>query len=243
VIPATREQQLQLVELQEVDSRIRQLEHRRADLPEQRALDENADMLQAIAAEYATTKENLEVAERKQKRLEEEINTVESRRKSEEGRMYSGLITSSKELEALRAEIASLRSRKSTLEDELLDVMERVEELTGMVESLKARHEELTGKADELKKARDEAATEIDAELAERKAERERGAAGVAPELLETYLDMRERKGGVAVAQLEGRTCSGCRIELTAIELEEVREHAAEGIARCAQCNRLLVIP
>jgi uncharacterized protein len=107
---------------------------------------------------------------------------------------------------------------------------------------LKARHEELTGKADALKKARDEAATEIDAELAERRQARRRAAGAIDAALLETYDDMRERKTGVAVARLEGRACSGCRIELTAIELEEVREHATEGIARCAQCNRLLVL-
>jgi uncharacterized protein len=242
VIPATREQQSQLVELQRIDTRIRQLEHRRSNLPEQRALDDNAQTLQKLAADYATTKEELELGERKQRRLEEEVTVVESRRKSEEGRMYSGLITSQKELEALRNEITSLRGRKAELEDDLLEVMERVEELTGMVDSLKARHEELAGKADELTKARDEAATEIDAELEAERAARQGATSGIDAELLATYDDLRERKGGVAVAQLDNRTCSGCRIELTAIELEEVRGRAAEGMARCAQCDRLLVV-
>jgi uncharacterized protein len=242
VIPATREQQSQLVELQRIDTRIRQLEHRRSNLPEQRALDDNAQTLQKLAADYATTKEELELGERKQRRLEEEVTVVESRRKSEEGRMYSGLITSQKELEALRNEITSLRGRKAELEDDLLEVMEGVEELTGMVDSLKARHEELAGKADELTKARDEAATEIDAELEAERAARQGATSGIDAELLATYDDLRERKGGVAVAQLDNRTCSGCRIELTAIELEEVRGRAAEGMARCAQCDRLLVV-
>jgi uncharacterized protein len=242
VIPATREQQQQLVQLQDIDSRIRQLEHRRTNLPEQKALDENASTLQAIAADYASTKEELEVAERRQKHLEGEISTVESRRKSEEGRMYSGLIASQKELEALRSEIVTLKGRKSDLEDELLEVMERVEDLSGRVESLKARHEELTGRVAELTKARDEAATEIDAALGEQRAEREQAAGGVDSELLSTYKDLRYRKGGIAVAQLDGRTCTGCRIELTAIELVEVGSHAASGIAKCAQCDRLLIV-
>jgi uncharacterized protein len=242
LIPASREQQERLVELQDLDTQVRQLEHRRAHLPEQRALDDNAGTLQAIAADYASTKEEFEVAERKQRRLEEEINTVEARRKSEEGRMYSGLITSSKELEALRSELGSLKSRKNDLEDELLEVMERVEELGGMVESLKSRHEELTGGVETLTAARDEAAREIDAELVELRERRAAAVAGIDAELLTAYDDKRGRKDGLAVARLEGRTCSGCRIELTAIELEEVRRHAADGIAKCAQCDRLLVV-
>ena len=242
MIPATRDQQRQLVELQAVDTRVRQLEHRRAHLPEQQALDDNTKLLQTIAADYASTKEQLEVAERRQRRLEEEITTVESRRKSEEGRMYSGQITSEKEVEALRNEISTLKGRKSDLEDELLDVMERVEELGGMVASLRGRHEELTAKTEELTKARDEAARDIDAELDEQGGDRRRIADGLAEDLLAVYDDVRERKGGVAVAELDRRTCSGCRIELTAIELEEVRSQAAEGIAKCAQCDRLLVL-
>ncbi len=242
MIPATREEQQRLLELQHLDTAIHQLEHRRAHLPEQKALDENAATLQQLAADYATNKDDLETAERAQRRLEEEISTVEARRKSEEGRMYSGLITSEKELGALRNEIAALRARKSDLEDELLEVMERVEELTGMVGSLRSRHEELSGKADELTKARDEAATEIDAELAARRAERHTVAGDVDAELLDTYTRLRDRKGGVALAALDGRTCSGCRLELTAIELEEVREAAARGLGKCAQCDRLLIV-
>lgn len=242
MIPATRDQQEQLLSLQEIDTQIRRLEHRRANLPEQKALDEHGATLQSIVADYASNKEELEVAERRQKRLEEEIATIESRRKSEEGRMYSGLITSEKEVGALRQEISTLKGRKSELEEDLLEVMERVEELTGMVETLNGRQEELSGEIEDLTKARDTAATEIDSELSERRAERAQVVAGVDAELLELYEGLQERKSGVAIAELEGRTCSGCRIELTAVELEEVKEGAAQGMERCAQCGRLLVV-
>ncbi|MGH7644030.1 MAG: C4-type zinc ribbon domain-containing protein [Gemmatimonadales bacterium] len=41
---------------------------------------------------------------------------------------------------------------------------------------------------------------------------------------------------------MEGRTCAGCRLELTPRELAEVREQVERGLARCEQCGRILVL-
>jgi len=143
-ISATPAQQRRLYDLQQVDTAIRQLEHRRANLPEQKALDSNAELLATIAGEYAESTERLDRLERQQRWHEGEISTVDTRRKTEEGRMYSGQITSERELEALRSELSSLRGRKSDLEDALLEILEQREELESLVASLKERHAELT---------------------------------------------------------------------------------------------------
>ena len=242
MIPATPTEQRRLLELQQVDSAIAQLEFRRANLPEQKALDENADTLSKVSVEYAGAKDRLERLSTQQRKYESEISAVDSRRKSEEGRMYSGLINSEKELEALRHEISSLKGRKSDLEEALLEVMEQVEDLEGLVETLKQRHVELTGQVEELTVARDTAATDIDAELAARRTERETAAGDVPDEVLKYYDDLRARKDGVAVAELKGRTCAGCRLELTQTELEGVRADAQDSLARCEQCGRILIL-
>jgi predicted nucleic acid-binding Zn-ribbon protein len=241
VIPATPAEQRRLLDLQHVDTAIAQLEYRRANLPEQKSLDENSETLSKVSSEYATSREQLERLGAQQRRHETEIATVDSRRKSEEGRMYSGLITSEKEVTALRAELSSLRIRKGDLEDALLEIMEQVEELESLVETLKQRHTELTGSVSELTEARDHAATDIDAELASRREERVTVAADVPGEVLDYYEDVRARKDGVGVAELGGRTCQGCRLELTQIELEDVKADSQEGLARCEQCGRILV--
>lgn len=241
MISATPEQQRRLLDLQRVDTAIRQLQHRRAHLPEQQAVDENADILSTIGAEYADARERLEQLTRAQSRYEGEIATVESRRKSEEGRMYSGLITSEKELQALRAEISSLRQRKGELEDSLLEVMQESEDLESVVATLKERHAELTGKVAELERDRDHAAADIDAELVESRRERDALAQEIPAEIREYYEELRDRKEGLAVAELVGRTCQGCRLALTAVEYEEAHERARGGLARCEQCGRILV--
>jgi uncharacterized protein len=242
VIPATPAEQRSLLALQQVDTAIRQLEHRRSNLPEQQALDENADTLKRVATEYAEAKDELEKREIAQRRYEQEIATVDSRRKSEEGRMYGGQITSDRELEALRNELSTLRARKNDLEDTLLETMERVEELTALVATLEERHNELTSSVADLTTARDEAAKEIDEELAQLRTKRGHASEGIDEELLEHYDTVRARNRGLGVSQLNKRTCTGCNLDLTVIELEEVRETAKRGMPHCPQCDRLLVI-
>lgn len=242
MIPATPEEQRRLLALQAVDTAIQQLEFRRAHLPEQKALDENAQTFAKVSTEYTSAKDRLERLSSQQRKHESEIAAVESRRKSEEGRMYSGLIRSEKELEALRQEISSLKTRKAELEDSLLEIMEQVEDLESLVSTLQERHTELTAEVDQLTQARDTAAKDIDAELVERREERRRNADGLDDEVLQYYDELRDRKEGIAVAELQGRTCQGCRLQLTQTELEDVREDSQKGLARCEQCGRILVL-
>lgn len=242
MIAASPQQQRRLLDLQDIDTSIRQLEHRRANLPEQLALDEARETLDKVNAELATGKERLSTLQRQQARHEHEIATIDSRRKSEEGRMYGGLVSSERELEALRNELSSLKQRKAALEDDLLEIMEQIEELESMVAALTERHGELTAQLPELAQARDQAATDIDAELVEQRARRAEVAGELPEEVVRYYEELRERKQGLAVAPLQGRTCQGCRLELTAIELEEAEERARTGLARCEQCGRILVL-
>lgn len=243
MIRATRTEQQQLLELQQVDTAIRQTEHKRAHLPEQQTLDETAETLAKVSSDLTTARNELQANERKQIRLEGDVAQTESRRKSEEGRMFSGAISSDRELEALRRELSSLRVRKNGLEDELLEIMERVEELTEAIDTLEQRQTELSAEVERLTGERDTAAIDIDSELERTRTRRDEVAAQVSEEITAFYEKLRERKGGLAVAALEGRSCTGCRLELTAIELEEAKESADSGLTRCAQCDRILIMP
>ena len=241
MITATPDQQRQLLDLQAVDTTLRQLQHRRSHLPEQIALDVHKVMLSTVASEYSTNRDELSRLQVTQKRLENEISIVESRRKSEEGRMYSGMIHSEKELEALRHELSSLKARKSDLEDDLLEAMERIEELEGMVTTLKERHGELDAGLPGLASARDEAATDIDAELAETEARRKELISHLPEDAVAAYSDLLQRKQGLAIAELSSSTCMGCRLQLTASEMEEVKADAKRYLAICPQCGRGVV--
>ena len=157
--------------------------------------------------------------------------------------MYSGVIASEREAEALRTELSALKTRKRELEDQLLEVMERHEELTDTIKTLEARRDELRSEIAPLEQARDAAAGDIDAELAELSVTRDALAAGLPDAIVTRYDRLRARKDGVAIAELRDGTCQGCHLQLTPGELEEGRELGELGLARCVQCGRLLVEP
>lgn len=240
---ASPEDQRRLLELQATDTAIRQLRYRRTNLPEQQTLDERAALLDRITADHMTASDELVAVDRRNKRLENEISTVDARRRSEEARMYSGAIASEREVQALRSELSTLKARKHDLEDELLEVMERQEELHSTIATLDARRAELQAEVGPLQAARDAAATEIDGDLASHEAARAELAHQLADDLLRRYDDLRARKDGVAVVELRDGSCQGCFLELSTGELEEGRELGVLGLARCVQCGRLLVEP
>ena len=64
--------------------------------------------------------------------------------------------------------------------------------------------------------------------------------AGIDPELLELYEDLRPQKKGVAAVALVDGVCQGCHEKLSSVELDRVKR--TEGIARCEYCRRILVL-
>lgn len=239
---ASAEQQRHLVALQRVDDAIRRLEHQRANLPEQKALDDNDATLRQVASDYADAAAELEDAQRLQRTRESDIANLEARRKAEEGRLYSDEISSQKQAEAIRSELSTIKRKKNDYEDELLEAMERIEELDSRTTTLAHRHAELQGKVDELTRDRDHAAGDLDAELSAKRAEREQVLAELDDQLVRLYEHVRAQQGSVAVSVLDGKVCEGCFLELTPSELEEVRQEATHSVPRCPQCDRLLIV-
>lgn len=238
------EQQKALLALADTDEEIRLLEHKRANLEEQKVLDQHTEVQETVIdelAEASRTKDNLTV---QSTRHEREIETVDASRKNSEASMYSGKVTSERELAAIREEVRSMQRRKSDLEDSLLEIMEQLEEVSSLVDDLTTRRSELKDQVTDLTRTRDEAASDIDATLAEVRARRAEQVAGLDDAVVATYDGLRAKRANRrVVAQLQGRTCTGCHMELTAIELEEIKSAARTGLAYCQQCGSIVVLP
>ena len=87
------------------------------------------------------------------------------------------------------------------------------------------------------------AEADIDGELA-RAAERiESLRDEVDKKVLKRY-DALRKNHVVAAATLAGSRCDGCHLDLSAAEVDDVKDTAAssDGIADCPQCGRLLII-
>jgi predicted nucleic acid-binding Zn-ribbon protein len=238
----TRESMRPLLELQRVDSGIDRLNQRKADLPEQRELDELGGQRNEIAVTHAEQQATLDAVAREQTKLETEINQIDDKVTHEQSRLYSGEVSNAKELANIQAELDALRRRKAHLEDQELDVMERRESLDKEHAEVSAAVTDLDTKIADATSRRDAASVEIEHELKRLGEEREGLLPKLHPEVIELYEDLRARKGGVAVGALENGTCRACGLPLSPMQRDEIRK-SDDPIIRCENCRRLLVMP
>ena len=237
----TKDALKRLLDLQRVDTAIDRLRQRKANLPEQRTLDELNAELEAIKAEHATKKSELDAIALDQSRLEGEVSMIEDKIKHESERLYAGDISNPKELSTIQAELDGLRRRKSHLEDQDLEIMERREGVEGELAMLTEKLDGLTARAAEAEAARDTAAVEIETDLTKNESERAAIVPEIPDELREMYDDLRAKKDGVGVAALVGGVCRGCGVSISPVALDEIKRSADNEIARCENCRRLLV--
>ncbi|WP_093784376.1 zinc ribbon domain-containing protein [Actinacidiphila guanduensis] len=233
--------QIRLLEVQALDSRIAQLEHRRRNLPEHAELEQlGADLAQLRDLLVAARTEDSDTA-REQTKAEQDVDQVRQRAVRDQQRLDSGMVTSPKDLENLQRELASLAKRQSDLEDVVLEVMERREAAQERAAELAGRVESLEAKVVEAEQRKTAALEAIDAEGFSVAKDREVLAAEVPADLIKLYDKLRAQQGGVGAARLYQKRCEGCRLELNITELNELRAAPADEVVRCENCRRILV--
>jgi uncharacterized protein len=231
----------QLLAVQDHDTAADQLRHRLQNLPQRAelaAVQRELDELEAATATTATRRDELA---RSQRRLEDEIDALEAKSASVDRTLYSGTVNVPRELTAMQEELEALRRRRSRLEDDVLEIMEEREPLDAALEKATARRIELTTRYDELGASLAQAEATVQAALAEETARRDEAAAAVPPPLMAEYERLRTRMGGVAAAPLQGRSCGGCHLALSAVEIDRLRRLPLDAVVHCEECGRILV--
>ena len=229
-----------LLELQELDISIDRLDARRKEIESgaevtaaQRAADEVEDRV-------GTLRLALDSIQREEKRIDHDVGSLEQRIAAEEKRLYDGSVANPKELSSIQAEIANLRKRKSRLEDEELEQMERREEIESKLPPLEAELAEARARLEELRRASGTELETIGSALVDRRAERERLTQEFDEELLDLYQDLRSSKKGVGAAALRDGVCQGCHEKLSAMAIDKLKK--TDGIRRCENCRRILIL-
>ncbi|MBA2751155.1 MAG: hypothetical protein H0U41_02815 [Actinobacteria bacterium] len=230
-----------LLKVQERDTAIDRLRHRRATLPERSALSVLDDRVAGLEARITEITARSEAVAARQSQLESEVGTLEARIKEIERRLYSGTVSASRELQAMSAEVASLKRRRSSVEDEVLVAMEEGEPLSRQLETLDAERDQLDAESEGLRAVLVEAEVTIDAEITTESTARAAAADAVPPELILTFEGLRARLDGVGAARLVGSSCSGCHLVLPSAELARVKKEPPDALVFCDQCGRILV--
>jgi predicted nucleic acid-binding Zn-ribbon protein len=141
----------------------------------------------------------------------------------------------------MQQEMVSLERRINSLEDDEIEVMERLEEAQRTLDAVTARLTDVAKEIEQTTAARDAQVAEIDQSLGELEAERGPLASELPADLLALYDRLRESKGGVGAALLRARQCGGCMLALDNAELATIRAAADDDVIRCEECSRILV--
>ncbi|WP_067433764.1 CT398-like coiled coil hairpin domain-containing protein [Nocardioides jensenii] len=232
--------QLKLLDLAAIDARIAQLRHQLASLPEIREIAAIESTQRALNDRVRDARILVDDLTREQKKADQDVEQVKTRRERDRSRVEQGLITNPKDLQRMNHELESLDRRISTLEDEELEVMEKLEE--AQAERVRAEREEgeVVEKLAGLAESRDTKSREATAALDQQVDERASALGGLPEDLLALYERIREKQG-VGAAELRARQCGGCNMKLNAADLGVIAKAPADDVVRCEECSRILV--
>lgn len=236
---AELQQQWKLLDLQKLDTRLDQIDHRLANMPQAKELAAAKKAADDATEEMILAQTAVSDVEREISRSDADVEQVRERAARNRKRLDAGE-GSAKDLQALQHELDTLARRQSVLEDAELEVMERAEALRERLAGFTKAADDAEVKVKELKEAVASDAKELEVERSEVAAKRSDMAPTVNAELLAEYDRIRARSG-VAAAALHGRRCLGCGLELNASDLARIKASSADTVVYCDECGRILV--
>lgn len=229
-----------LLELQKIDTALLQLSHRQANLVERTNLTKAKSTLTATQSGQAVATAQLE-------KVKSQITNLELANKKCEAQIvkYSQqlrTVIAPREAEALQHEIETVRTERSTNDDQellLLETSERLElQLKDLIERLNAGSAAVTLATTALS----EAIEECEAEKKLFDGQRQVVAAAIDLKVIKLYDNKRNKRTTPAVADLHGSKCQSCHLDLSVVELAALKKIGDSEIAECPNCDCYLVV-
>lgn len=229
--------QHRLLEVAELDGRIRRAENARKNPPQAARIQELLAQRQLLSHELATRLGARDDLRAEIARIESDVAIVDARAARDSGRLSSS--SNAKEAQGLESELQALARRKSDLEDAELDAMDRLEQADAAVAEQEAAIAAMNAEGAELSAEAKRIVAEATA--AAEAGHRDRAAvAGTIPADLLALYDRLAARGNGAAALLR-RTCEGCRMVLSGNDLNVIRAAAPDAVVTCPECGCILV--
>jgi predicted nucleic acid-binding Zn-ribbon protein len=226
-----------LYALQEIDSAVEATKASLTAVEEQ--LGESEELIVGRQA-VEEGRDALEGVSKQQRELEWQVDDLRSRLSDVEGKLYGGSVRNPKELASIQEETNILRGQLRRREDELLDLMVRVEERQTALREAEESLTEVEGRWRQDQKELTSEKEKLEGELAGLKERRRQQTGLIEARVLALYDNLWERRQGRAVAKVERGMCGGCRISLPMTVLQKAR--SGMDVVQCVSCERILYV-
>ena len=170
-----------------------------------------------------------------------EQKSIEEKRVAYETKLYSGKVTSPKELQAIQDEVDMLARNRDRLDEKLKSLMEELEECRVRQSQAVKAMKEADAHSKSVQAAYKLETETIVAQARETIAKREEASKQMPPEILKLYNTIRRDKSGIAVVPVEdGNSCGGCKMGISSSTVKRLQ--AGNSIETCDNCLRILVM-
>ena len=232
-------QQRLVLELAELVAEIGRLDHRLKNLPEQSKLEAAQSAHHEANDRLAVVQLALADIDAQIAKLESEIDGVRLR-EDRDRRLLEGGTVDAKQLTEIQHELDTLERRQGSLEDSLLEVMERREELAGDQDRELAGIDDLQSAMTDAQRNCESARTHL-AQLAHQARSRREELVATIDESLVSMYERQRARGGTGAATLQGRRCGACRLEIDRGELARIAAAPDDDVLRCPECSAILL--
>ena len=223
-----------LIQLQQIDLKILAFRRMIDEFPRkireaEAPLQGSRDVLNTIKMKFET----LEKKKREKERAVEEVNERIGKLKAK-----TADIKTNKEYQALLKEIESVEHGRSSIEDEILAIMEDTDAIGKQVKGEEKNFSRNLDKVETLKKTIEQEKAILEKDMMAVQATRAAASAALDTEVYDEYIALLEICHGHAVNEVKEEICQGCNMNIPPQLFVEIKKN--EEIYHCPHCRRIL---
>jgi predicted nucleic acid-binding Zn-ribbon protein len=223
-----------LIELQEIEKKVRALTEQKARAPIQIAMMREEESKEAGRVEEK--QEMFKSAQRLRKELEREVEELEGRQKKSKQRLLE--VKSNKEYQATLKEIDDIEDLVRRREDQILEQMEVAESLANDIREYERLLSEARKRLEQEGAQLEKEAAKADTLIASLEKEKENLKPQIPTEMWQRYQLLSANRGGVALAPVKQATCQVCHMNLPPQLFIDLQKN--EKMMHCPNCQRII---
>jgi predicted nucleic acid-binding Zn-ribbon protein len=224
-----------LIDLQEVDGRIRELELELKDLPRRKALE--TARLSGVSADLKSAKANEEYANQRVRNFEEDAKSL--RERIQQLKTTQAGLKSNREYQQYSVQIDLINHDLDAMENNQMAAMDVIPSAQARVNEVQAKFDAEKSEVDAFCAEIDERIAMVKRELEEAQKERAEKAKLVTnPKFMLYYERLRTKRWPVVVPLTHEGVCDGCHL-VQPPSVAQMVDHNADLVA-CTMCGRVL---
>lgn len=167
-----------------------------------------------------------------------ELDVAEVDEKVTKTRKQLDQATQASEFTGLKEQLARFEQEKAAIEENLMLVLEKIEELRSQSKDLAERSDQARSQFEELRAEVEKNTVEYRDEVQSLEGPLQLARDGTDAELLELFDRLFPSIGATVIVSLEDHTCGGCHLNVSSQVVEKV--HAGAVVVNCPSCSRIL---